>query len=221
MSIATETDALVQERVEEELEWTPDVDAERIGVAVNDGTVALSGEVETYAQKLAAQRAALRVRGVRAVIDDVTVASNAPWPMSENDIAKEVEHALRAAANVPENVKATIDGHHVTLSGQVTWDYQRQASMHAVQYLRGVYSLTDEMTLTPRVSAEDAESRIRDALTRNAQIDANTIDAKVNGNKVILTGHVRSWAERHQAGQAAWSSPHVTDVENRIVVQGY
>ncbi|MEN2740323.1 BON domain-containing protein [Microbacterium sp. X-17] len=216
-----DSDAVVRDRVEEELDWTPDVGSEHIGIAVKEGTVALSGEVETYAEKLAAKRAALRVRGVRAVIDDLTVESKAAWPMSEVDIAKEVEHALEMAANVPDTVKATIDGHHITLTGHVAWDFQRHAAMRAVQYLRGVSSVTDLTTLTARASAADAETRIRDALTRNAQLDASTIDATVSGNKVVLTGQVRSWAEKRQAGEAAWASPHVTEVDNRIVVQGY
>lgn len=223
MSIAppVRSDQDIQTAVQDELEWTPDVDAAGIGVAVEDGAVSLSGEVDDYSERLAAKRAALRVRGVTAVVDDLIVHPKSGWPVTETDIAKEVERALKWASNLPDTVKASIKDHSVTLTGQVSWDFQRQAAKRAVQYLRGVYSVDNMITLTARPSAVDAEERIKNALTRNAQLDAKTIDATVSGNKVTLTGTVRSWAEKQQAGQAAWASPHVTDVNNRIVVRAY
>lgn len=107
----------------------------------------------------------------------------------------------------------------MTLIGSVNWDSQRQAAKRAVQDLRGVESVDNQVTLTARPSAADAVQRITRALTRNAQLDAQTINAAVSGNKVTLTGTVRSWAEKQQAGLAAWASPHVTDVDNRVVVR--
>lgn len=221
MTIATDKDLDVRARVSEELEWTPDVDAAGIGVAVEDGAVTLSGEVDDYAERLAAKRAALRVRGVRAVVDNLTVHPRAPWPVTETDIAKEVERALRAASNVPDTVKAEIDGHNVTLIGEVDWHFQRHAALRAVQYLRGVFTVNNMIALKPRPSAADTEQRIRSALTRNAQLDADTIHVSALGGKVTLTGTVKSWAERTQAGNAAWASPHVTDVDNRIIVRAF
>ncbi len=221
MSIANSvrSDQEIQTAVQEELEWTPDVDAAGIGVAVEAGTVSLSGEVDSHAELVAAKSAALRVRGVSTVVNDLTVHPKSSWSVTETDIAKEVERALAWSSNVPDTVKAEIKDHAVTLTGEVNWDFQRQAARRAVQYLRGVYTVESRITLAARPSSADAEERIKNALTRNAQIDANTIDATVFGNKVTLTGTVRSWAEKHQAGQAAWASPHVTEVENHIVVQ--
>jgi len=222
MSIASPTlDATIQTAVQEELEWTPEVDAAGIGVAVDDGVVSLSGEVDNYAEQLAATRAALRVRGVTAVVDDMTVHPRTEWPRTETDIGKEVKRALNWASEVPDTVQAEIEGHHVTLRGTVNWDYQRQAARRAVQYLRGVFRVSDAITLTERPSAADAEARIKDALTRNAQVDAQAIEVTVSGTRVTLTGTVASWAEKHQAGHAAWASPHVTEVDNRIVVRAY
>ena len=223
MSIATpvRSDQDIQTAVQDELEWTPDVDAAGIGVAVEDGAVTLSGEVDNYAERLAAKRAALRVRGVTTVVDDLVVHPKSGWTVTETDIAKEVQRALKWAGNVPDTVKAEIKDHAVALTGQVSWDFQRQAAKRAVQYLRGVYSVNNMITLTARPSAVDTEERIKNALARNAQLDAKTIDARVSGNKVTLTGTVRSWAEKQQAGNAAWASPHVTDVDNRIVVRAY
>lgn len=217
----TRTDHDIQASVQDELEWTPDVDAAGIGVAVEDGAVTLSGEVDDYAEKLAAKRAALRVRGVSAVVNDLTVHPKGATTVTETDIAKEVERALKWATNVPDTVKAEITGHNVTLTGQVQWDFQRQAAKRAVRYLRGVYTVNNMITLTARPSATDAKERITNALVRNAQLDANHITVTVVGNKATLTGHVRSWAEKEQAGFAAWASPHVTDVANDLVVRAY
>ena len=221
MSITTpvHSDQNIQTAVQEELEWTPDVDAAGIGVAVEAGTVSLSGEVDSHAELVAAKRAALRVRGVTTVVNDLTVHPKSSWSVTETDIAKEVEHALTWSSNVPDTVKAEIKDHSVTLTGEVDWDFQRQAAKRAVQYLRGVYTVESRITLAARPSSADAEERIKNALTRNAQLDANTIDAKVSGNKVTLTGVVRSWAEKQQADLAAWASPHVTEVENHIIVR--
>ncbi len=213
------SDQDIQISVQDELEWTPDVDAAGIGVAVEDGTVSLSGEVDTYAERVAATRAALRVRGVNTIVDNLVIHPDSTWNVTDTDIAKEIEHALTWVSNVPDSVKAEVKNHHVTLTGQVNWDFQRQAAKRAVLYLRGVSSVSNLITLTARPSAKDAERLIKSALIRNAQLDANAIDATVSGNKVILTGTVRSWAEKQQAGKAAWASPHVTDVDNRILVR--
>lgn len=219
MRIATDDDVRVQAAVQDELAWTPDVDAAGIGVAVEDGTVTLSGEVDSYAERVAARHAALRVRGVTAFVDNLTVHPKGASQVSETDIAKAVDHALKGASNIPDSVKAEINYHHVTLTGEVEWDYQRRAARRAVEHLRGVHTVNNMITLSARPTAPDAEERIRNALTRNALLDAQKITVTIAGNKVILGGTVRSWAEKQQAGRAVWSSPHVTDVDNRITVQ--
>jgi osmotically-inducible protein OsmY len=221
MSVATptRTDRQIQAAVEAELEWTPEVDAAGIGVAVGDGVVSLSGEVITSAERTAAKNATLRVHDVTAVVNNVAVHPDSRFSVSEDDIGKEVEHALRSAVKVPDAVKAEIDGDAVILTGQVKWDFQRRAAKRAVQGLRGVYSVSNRIALTPRASAVDTEERIKRAINRNSQLDAAAIAVVVAGDKVTLSGTVRSWAERRQADLTAWSSPHVTEVYNHIVVK--
>lgn len=214
-----DSDLDVQSLVYDELEWTPEVDAAGIGVAVDGGAVTLSGEVESYAERLAANRAAFRVRGVRAVVDNITVHPKGGWLVTETDVAKNVEHALEAASNVPDSVHAQVREHVVTLTGEVEWDYQRRAARRAVQFLDGVYTVRDDITLSSRPTAADTQDRIARALVRNAQLDAHAITVAVEGGKVTLTGTVRSAAERVQAEQAAWASPHVTEIDNRIAVR--
>lgn len=216
-----DADAALQDDVQSELDWAKDVDAARIGVAVTGGTVSLSGEVDTYAERLAAVRATLRVRGVRAVVDEITVHPTAPESLSEPDLAVRVAHALEVASDVPPGVQATIRGHDVILTGTAEWHHQRRAAERAVQYLRGVHAVDDRIVLSARPSAQDAAARIREALARNSQVDAQNIDVTVTDGTVVLTGTVSSAAEKRQAGYAAWSSPHVGDVRNDLVVSTY
>jgi osmotically-inducible protein OsmY len=215
----TRTDRQIQAAVETELEWTPEVNAPGIGVAVNGGVVSLSGEVDTYAERTAANHAALRVRDVTAVVNGVTVHSSYASSVSEDDIGRDVDHALKSATTVPDGVKAEIDGHSVTLVGCVSWDFERRAATRAVQYLRGVATVDNHIALTPRVPALHTADGIRSAIIRNAQLEGQTIDVAAAGDKVTLSGTVRSWAQRRQADLAAWSSPDVSEVYNHIVVK--
>lgn len=208
----------LQTAVHDELEWTPDVDSAGIGVAVEDGVVTLSGEVDDYSESVAARRAAQRVRGVTTLINALTVQPSAPWPVAEAAVAEEIEHALTWSTLVPDTVKASVDGHKVTLTGHVVWNFQREAAKKAVQHLRGVSIVENDITLTKRPSATDAVERIRKALTRNATLDASRITVTVEGHELTLTGNVRSYAEKEQARQAAWASPHVSTVDNRLKV---
>jgi osmotically-inducible protein OsmY len=214
------TDHELKIAIDAELEWAPNVRADRVGVSVHDGAVTLSGQVETYPEKEAAVRAALRIRGVTAVADEIAVEHR--WgPRDDADIAREAGAALERSVVVPENaVKATVHDHVVTLTGAVPWRYQREAAWHAVSALPGVAGVVDQVVITPAatISAAKAKSKITSALVRNAQLDANRITVGVHGTEVTLSGTVSSWAERRQAEHAAWSAPGVTGVRNQITV---
>ncbi|MBT2476276.1 BON domain-containing protein, partial [Microbacterium sp. ISL-103] len=199
----------VQRAVSQELQWTPGLDDAAIGVAVTDGSVALSGQVNSYSERLAVKHAALRVRGVSTVVDDMVVRPVHGAQITDTDVAREVDHALHATANVPNTVKAVIDDGEVTLMGEVEWDHQRRSAKRTVQHLRGVRNVNSLITLSARPSAEDATERIRGAILRNAAVDANAVSVAIEGTTAILTGTVRSWPENSQAADADGASPHV------------
>lgn len=209
-------DHAIQNAVRLEAEWTPEVTASDIGVSVAGGVVTLSGHVGTLAERVAMTKAAQRVRGVTTVVDDLSIDSS--YPVPETEVAKQVQQVLGWTANVPKGIKAEVVHHRVTLTGEVHWDFQRQAAVRAVRAIQGVYGVEDQITLAPRPNAADTEERIREALVRNASLDASTTKVTVHGSAVMLTGHVRSWMEKEQAGRAAWMSPNVTEVRNDLAV---
>lgn len=213
-------DHALKAAIEDELNWVPHVQADRVGVSVNDGAVTLSGQVGSYPEKVAAVRAALRVRGVTAVADEIVVAT---WgPHADADIARDAASALNRTIVIPPgSIKATVHQHVITLSGKVSWQYQREAARRAVAGLPGVTGVVNQILIEPTVivSASKTKSKITSAIMRNAQLDANHITVTVHDSGVTLTGTVSSWAERRQAEHAAWAAPGVTEVVNQLVVQ--
>lgn len=214
------TDHDLKAAIDAELAWAPNVKADRVGVSVHDGAVTMSGQVGTYPEKEAAVRAALRVRGVTAVADEIVV-EHAWGPRDDADIAREAAQALEHSVVVPANsVKASVHDHVITLTGSVPWQYQREAARRSVSGLPGVTGVFNHVTVKPpvTVSASQAKAQITSALVRNAQLDANRITVSVNGSEVTLSGNVSSWSERRQAEHAAWAAPGVTEVHNRLTV---
>jgi osmotically-inducible protein OsmY len=215
------TDHELKDGVERELDWTSDVDNDRVGVAVNDGAVILSGQVASYPEKAAAVNAALRVRGVTAIADEIVVRHRF-GPRSDADIARAAAAVISSTVVIPsEFVAATVHHHEITLTGTVSWQHQRVAAKHAVAAIPGVTAVHNLIELAPvavMIASDDARANVAAALLRNAELDAQHVAVSVNGTEIRLTGQVTSWAAHHQAEFAAWCTPGVTHVDNRLLV---
>jgi osmotically-inducible protein OsmY len=212
------SDQDIQATVSEELLYTPSIDT-HLGVAVNDGTVTLSGEVGSLAERMAANHAAMRVSGVKALADKLRVRVLGAPGTSDTDIAQTADRLLSLAVDVPsESVKAEVHDHIVTLSGHVTWDYQRDAAARAVMYIRGVTAVANTITLRQGESVSVMKDAVEQAIERNALLDTDTIMVDIDGHELTLRGSVGSFEGRRQAEQAAWAAAGVTSVKNHLLV---
>jgi osmotically-inducible protein OsmY len=213
----SEVDTRVRDTVMRQLEWDPAVDAGAIGVAARDRTVTLTGYVDTYVGKLAAERAAKRVRGVRAVANDIEVRPK--LERTDADIALDVVRSLELRSTVPANVQAAVHQAHVTLTGEAMWEFQRRDAEKAVRHVRGVRGVVNRIALAPMTAARDARHRIVEAFHRNADLDARQITAHTDGAVVTLSGRVGTWLQREIAERAAGDAPGIRRVDNRIIVE--
>jgi osmotically-inducible protein OsmY len=213
------SDSQLKQDVQAELEWDPAINATHVGVAVADGVVTLTGHLDSYAEKYAAERAAQRVEGVKAVAVELDVKLVAGHKRSDAEIGAAVESALRWNSLVPDDrVKVMVEQGWVTLSGELDWEYQREQALKAVRPLTGVLGVTNHMALKPQVTPGNITQRIQGALQRQAEREAKGIEVIVSGHTVTLKGQVHSWAERKAAQGAAWSAPGISNVVNQLRV---
>lgn len=215
------TDVQIREDVLDELMWEPMLRPSEIGVAVKDGIVTLSGYVNDYSKKLAAEKAVKRVKGVKAVAEDIQV--RLPFEMQKDDeeIAVEVVNALKWNTNIPdEKISVKVDNGWVTLDGELEWQYQRDAALSAVRDLVGINGVINLLKLKPVLSASIIKNNIRKALERNADLEADKINIDASDSTVTINGKVHSWSEKSEAERAIWAIPGVTKVINHLEING-
>ena len=211
----------IQLDVLDELAYDPAVDSSRIAVTASDaGVVTLKGSVPTYAQARRAEKAAKRVRGVQAVVNDIDVKPAVGFVLDDTGVAESVLRALNASVSVPRSaVQVTVSRGWVTLDGVVDWDFQRKAAETAIQELAGVRGVSNIIQIKPAAKAQDIEEKVAAALRRNALLEAEQVAVETLGNAVILRGTVASWRQREAAERAAYAAPGVALVDNRIEVR--
>jgi len=219
MATHIRTDEDIRAEVLEELKWDRRIQSNEIGVAVKDGVVILTGWVDSYLKKVAAEEASHRVPGVKAVANDIEVRLPGFAERTDADLAAAVVNALKSDAGIPaDKIDVTVSQGWVTLKGDVDFYFQKIDAERAARRIAGVKGVTNLITIKPHVLPSDLKQSIEKALIRNAETDAKHITVEVQGGKVILRGTVRSYAEKQASEDTAWSAPGVTEVDNRIVV---
>jgi len=215
----TKADVQLKQDINQELAWDPRVNAAQIAVSVDNGEVTLRGNVDTYWEKWAAEAAAKRVAGVVTVARDLNVRLPNDHQRNDSEIAAAVEHALEWNVMMPKTITAEVRNGSVTLSGQVTWNYQREAAGQAIRHLKGVVGLSNLITLEQlNVPTAQVKEKVEAALLRQATDDANSIHVDTSGGHVTLTGHAASWRSMADAEAAAWATPGVTQVVDRLQI---
>jgi len=213
------TDTQLRNDVQAELHWAPEVKASEVGVIAKDGVVTLTGHLASHAEKYAVERAAQRVHGVKALAVELTVKLPFDNQRTDADIGLAAERALAWNVLVPDDkVRPMIEKGWLTLNGEVEWEYQRSAAENAVRDLMGVTGVSNLVKVKPKVSPADVEKKIHEALSRQAEREANRLAITVNGSQVTLRGTVHSWTDRDAVQGAAWATPGVSVVVNDLLV---
>ena len=214
------SDMQLQRDVLEELKWDPAVHAAQIRVEVKDGMVTLAGRVESFAEKWAADSAAKRVSGVKALAVEIRVEPTRFRELTDADLARAAESALKWHAHVPQDcIKVTVEKGRVTLEGEVEKQFEREIALQVVLHLAGVTDVSNQIVLKPKVEPTQVKAKIKAAFQRSAIVDARRITVKAEGGKVILTGTVRSWVEYQDAERAAWAAPGVREIRNLLKIE--
>jgi osmotically-inducible protein OsmY len=215
------SDSSLRQNILDELEFEPSIDANDIGVAVEDGIVTLSGHVQNYSQKQAAERIVARVKGVRGIAEELEVRYPGGSGVADDEIARRVLDTLKWSTQVPDGkVQVTVQKGWVTLSGKLDWNYQKVGAANAIGDLKGVTGVTNKITIKPQVTSVDVRKRIEEALKRSAEVEARDITIDVAADKVTLKGRVKTWNERWLVEDTAWATPGVTHVSDELIVGG-
>lgn len=219
MNTTRTSDAELKDRVRLEMKWTPGLDQTRIGIAVADGSVTLTGGVADFSQIALAERAAWKVAGVVAVAQDIGIASDS-LPVSDTDIAHDLATVLAETAEIPTGaVHSTVTRGCVFLGGVVSWDFQRTAAEHAASSVQGVRRVRNSIEVSPSIAVEHIARHIEAVLERDIADEMDRISISADGaGHVVLAGTARSVAECNAIGRAAHSAGGVETVKNLVHV---
>ena len=212
------TDTQLQKDVMDEIKWEPSTTAAQIGVSAHNGVVTLNGVVATFAEKWAVERAAQRVEGVKGIAEEITIKLHGMHARTDAEIAESAVRSLQVHVWVPEDIQATVTKGWVTLKGNANWEYQRSAARDAVCFMSGVTGVSNNIAVKPAVQPTAVQDAIEKALVRSAEIDAGKVKVSASGGTVTLSGSVRTWGEKSDAGLAAWNAPGVNSVKNELSV---
>jgi len=213
------TDTDLQKDLVAELNWEPSLRNDDVAVGVRDGVVTLAGFVDSFIDKWKAERAASKIKGVKAIANELEVKLPTTSSRPDPDIARAALDALNWDISVPhDRIKVKVEKGWLTLEGDVDWYYQKEAAERAVRHLTGVKGVSNLIMLRVQPAPSDVKQRIKEALQRGAQVDAEHITVDIEGNQAILRGTVRSYAEMRDAERAARNAPGVTEVKNRLTV---
>jgi osmotically-inducible protein OsmY len=213
------TNETLQQDVQEAIKWEPLLHAAEIGVTAKDGVITLTGTVDSYAKKLEAEDAAKNVAGVKAVAEEITISFNGGAKHNDTQVATEVVNAFKFNWAIPEDkIQVKVENGWITLTGEVEWNYQKDAARKTVKNLSGVKGVTNNVTIRSNLHDAIEKMDIERALTRNWAIDSEAIEVAVSGSRVTLNGTVDSIYQRDEAGRIAWNAPGVRSVDNELVI---
>jgi osmotically-inducible protein OsmY len=216
------TDEQLQTDVLTELRWDPRVHGNEIGVIAKDGAITLTGIVHTYSEKLSAERAAKRVKGVRAIAEDIEVKMPADSRTTDAGIAEQIAQILRWNSTFRDtDIQAEVRNGYVTMTGEVNWSYERQAAANRIEELQGIAGIFNHIKIreqAPSVAPRDVQRQITGALHRHANIEASKVRVSVAEGKVTLDGTIDTFCERDLIEDAVWATAGVKQVEDNLTV---